>query len=190
MYHQYILRTLENVLSFIQNSNKVMAAEYDRRESWEKEHGGAPVKCILDVSKNIRYYFDHAMAENGLTSIQTRILGHLRHAQDEGRDVFQREIEDVFRIKRSSVTSVLQTLEKKGLIVRKSIPEDARVKKLVLTDKARKMQSCTYHVLGEMEQEFCGLFTEVEFRNFLDYMNRIDKKVIQLYQDRGAESKE
>ena len=164
-----------------------MAAEYDRRESWEKEHGGAPVKCILDVSKNIRYFLDHAMAENGLTSIQSRILGYLRHAQDEGRDVFQREIEDVFRIKRSSVTSVLQTLEKKGLIVRESVPEDARVKKLVLTEEARKVQRCTCQAIGAMEQEVRGLFTEEEFRQFLDYMNRIDKKAIELYYEKEGE---
>jgi len=165
-----------------------MTTEYDRRESWEKEHGGAPVKCILDVSKNIRYFFDLAMAESGLTSIQTRILGHLRHAEEEGRCVFQREIEDIFRIKRSSVTSVLQTLEKKGLIIRESIPEDARVKKLVLTKEAKKMQVCTYHVLGNMEREMRSLFTEEEFEQFLDYMNRIDKKAIELYCDKEANS--
>ena len=62
----------------------VMGKQYDRRESWEKEHGGAPVKCILDVSKNIRYYFDLAVSANGLTSIQTRILGHLRCSEEKG----------------------------------------------------------------------------------------------------------
>ena len=165
-----------------------MTTEYDRRESWEKEHGGAPVKCILDVSKNIRYFFDLAMAESGLTSLQTRILGHLRHAEEEGRCVFQREIEDIFRIKRSSVTSVLQTLEKKGLIIRESIPEDARVKKLVLTEEAKKMQVCTYHALGNMEREMRSLFTEEEFKQFLDYMNRIDKKAIELHCDKEANS--
>ena len=167
-----------------------MTTEYDRRESWEKEHGGAPVKCILDVSKNIRYFFDLAMAESGLTSIQTRILGHLRHAEEEGRCVFQREIEDIFRIKRSSVTSVLQTLEKKGLIIRESIPEDARVKKLVLTEKAKKMQVCTYHALGNMEREMRSLFTEEEFKQFLDYMNRNDKKAIELYDDKESIGKQ
>ena len=163
-----------------------MTPEYDRRESWEKEHGGAPVKCILDVSKNIRYFLDHAMSENGLTSIQSRILGYLRQEQEKGRIVFQREIEDVFRIKRSSVTSVLQTLEKKELIIRDSIPEDARVKKLVLTENARKLQACTYHALGEMEQGVRSLFTEEEFRQFLDYMHRIDKKTIELYCEKEA----
>lgn len=161
-----------------------MTEKYDRRESWEKEHGGAPIKCILDVSKNIRYFFDLAMAENGLTSIQTRILAHLRHARDENRDVFQRDIEEVFRIKRSSVTSVLQTLEKNGLIVRESIPEDARLKKLVLTEKAIKMQSCTYHILGEVEKEMRSMFTSEEFEQFLDYMSRIDQKAIQSYKNK------
>ena len=163
-----------------------MTQKYDRSESWEKEHGGAPVKCILDVSKNIRYFFDLAMSENGLTSIQSRILGHLRHAEEEGRCVFQREIEEVFRIKRSSVTSVLQTLEKKELIIRESIPNDARVKKLVITEKARKLQVGTYRALGEMEQEMRSLFSEEEFKQFLDYMNRIDKKAIELYKDSGS----
>ena len=159
-----------------------MEDRYDRRESWEKEHGGAPIKCILDVSKNIRYFFDLAMSQNGLTSIQTRILGYLRNAQEEERSVFQRDIEEVFRIKRSSVTSVLQTLEKKGLILRESIPEDARMKKLVLTDKARQMQGCTYQKIGEMEEEMRSLFTKEEFRQFLDYMSRIDQKAMEFYE--------
>lgn len=166
-----------------------MKEHYNLWESWKSEHGGAPLKCILDVSKNIRYFLDLSMSENGLTSIQTRILGHLRQAQNENRDVFQRDIEEVFRIKRSSVTSVLQTLEKNGLIVRESIPEDARLKKLVLTDKAIKMQSSTYHILGKMEQEVRSMFSDREFEQFLEYMSRIDQKAIQLYTDKKKEEK-
>ena len=158
-----------------------MKERYNLRATWKVEHGGAPIKCILDVSKNIRYFFEMSISENGLTSIQTRILGHLRQAQEENRDVFQRDIEEVFRIKRSSVTSVLQTLEKKELIVRESIPEDARLKKLVLTDKAIKMQRDTYHIIEEMEQEVRSMFTEQEFEQFLEYMSRIDQKATELY---------
>lgn len=163
------------------SSEEIMEEKYNRREGWEREHGGAPIKCILDVSKNIRYFFDMTMSANGLTSIQSRILGHLRCAEKKRQVVFQRDIEDVFRIKRSSVTSVLQTLEKKELIIRESVPGDARIKKLVLTQKAREMQECTYLAIGNMEQEMKALFTEEEFQNFLDYMTRIDKKAMELY---------
>ena len=175
------MKFLKKYVENIDQGGEIVEDRYDRRESWEKEHGGAPIKCILDVSKNIRYFFDLTMSQNGLTSIQTRILGYLRNAQEEERSVFQRDIEEVFRIKRSSVTSVLQTLEKKGLILRESIPEDARMKKLVLTDKARQMQGCTYQKIGEMEEEMRSLFTKEEFRQFLDYMSRIDQKTMELY---------
>lgn len=161
-----------------------MEEKYNRRESWEKEHGGAPIKCVLDVSKNLRYFFDQQMSENGLTSIQSRVLGYLRMEETKGNCVFQRDIEEVFRIKRSSVTSVLQTLEKKALIQRESIPEDARVKKLVLTDKAREMQTSTYRDLERMEKEIRSLFSDEEFKGFLDYMNRIDQKVIKIYDNK------
>ena len=167
-----------------------MGKYYDRKESWEKEHGGAPVKCILDVSKNLRYFLDFMTSENGLTSIQTRILGYLRHEEDEGRSVFQKDIEEVFRIKKSSVTSVLQTLEKKELITRESIPEDARVKKLVLTDNARRMQGSTCQKIGKMEEEFHALFSEEEFEQFVNYMNRIDQKATELYSSNERKNEE
>lgn len=165
-----------------------MEEKYNRRESWEKEHGGAPIKCVLDVSKNLRYFFDQQMSENGLTSIQSRVLGYLRMEENKGSSVFQRDIEEVFRIKRSSVTSVLQTLEKKGLIWRESIPEDARVKKLVLTDRARQMQACTCQALEKMEREIRSLFTDEEFEQFLDYMNRIDRKTIEIYDSKEEQN--
>lgn len=158
-----------------------MEKKYNRRETWKEQHGGAPVKCVLDVSKNLHYLFEKQTAQNGLTSIQARVLGHISMEEAKGRSVFQRDIEDVFRIKRSSVTSVLQTLEKKALIMRESVPGDARIKKLVLTDAARQMQSCTWHSLNHMEQEMRGLFTDEEFMIFLEYMSRIDQKAIDLY---------
>lgn len=160
---------------------EVMEKKYNRREIWEKEHGGAPLKCVLDVSKNLRYLFDQRTAESGLTSIQMRILGHIRMEEQKGKSVFQRDIEEVFRIKRSSVTSVLQTLEKKGLIIRESVPGDARMKRLVLTGTAKQMQTCTWHALYDMEQEMRALFTDEEFNNFLEYMSRIDRKAIELF---------
>ena len=154
---------------------------YYIRESWENEHGGAPVKCILDVSKNLRYYFDMAMSVDGMTGMQMRLLGHLRMKEALGECVYQKEIEEIFRIKRSSVTSVLQTLEKKNMIIRESVPGDARIKKLVLTDKARAIQTCSFQRLTEMEQQMRSLFSEEEFQNFLDYMNRIDQKATEIY---------
>lgn len=158
-----------------------MKPTYNRGESWEKEHGGAPVKCVLDVSRSLRCFFNMAMSVNGLTGIQSRLIGYIYMEEKNGRDVLQRDIEDVLRIKRSSVTSLLQTMEKKGLLIRESVQGDARIKKLVLTEKARTLQGFNREVLYNIEHEIRMLFSEEEFHQFLDYMSRIDRKAIELY---------
>lgn len=51
-------------------------------------------------------------------------------------DVFQRDFEERFSIRRSTASKMLGLMEKKGLIERKSVSSDARLKKIVLTEKA------------------------------------------------------
>ena len=45
-------------------------------------------------------------------------------------------MEKEFQVRRSTVTGTLQLLERKGLIRRESVERDARLKKVVPTDKA------------------------------------------------------
>ena len=52
--------------------------------------------------------------------------------------VYQRDIEREFSITRSTVTNILQLMERKGYIARQSVAQDARLKQLVLTEKGRQ----------------------------------------------------
>ncbi len=52
------------------------------------------------------------------------------------KEIFQRDFEERFSIRRSTATNMLKLMETNGLIVRKSVERDARLKKIVLTDKA------------------------------------------------------
>ena len=58
-------------------------------------------------------------------------------ANRNGRDVYQRDIEQWFNIRRSSVTALLQGMEQDGFITRCAVEKDARLKRLVATDKGR-----------------------------------------------------
>lgn len=51
-------------------------------------------------------------------------------------DIYQKDIEDAFSIRRSTATGVLQRMEKSGLIVRTPCNFDARLKTIGITDKA------------------------------------------------------
>lgn len=55
---------------------------------------------------------------------------------NRSKDVFQKDFETEFSIRRSTASCILKTMEQKGLIERLSVQSDARLKKIVLTNKA------------------------------------------------------
>ncbi|MDR3254237.1 MAG: MarR family transcriptional regulator [Synergistaceae bacterium] len=79
--------------------------------------------------------FYSSFAKKGITGGQALILAFM-YGFGKDKDVFQRDIEAEFDIRRSSATSILNGLEKHGYIRRESVTHDARLKKLALTDKA------------------------------------------------------
>lgn len=85
--------------------------------------------------------------EEGLTVTQRSVLNHILLASMM-HDVFQRDIEREFEIRRSTATGILQLLEKKGLVSRECVPQDARLKKIVPTEKAAAMrESMIQHIM-------------------------------------------
>ena len=69
-----------------------------------------------------------------VTIMHGQILGYLYRCGEKGQPVYQKDLEETFHITRSSVTGVVQLMERKGYIHRRSVPGDARLKELFLTD--------------------------------------------------------
>ena len=55
--------------------------------------------------------------------------------------MFQRDVEQVFSLSRSTATGILQQLEEKDLLRRESVPSDARLKNLVPTPRAAELDA-------------------------------------------------
>lgn len=77
--------------------------------------------------------FSRANGVEQTTPMHGWIIEYLYRHRDE--PVFQRDIEREFSITRSTVTNILQLMERKGYIQRLSVPQDARLKQLVLTEE-------------------------------------------------------
>ena len=67
--------------------------------------------------------------------MQTWILGYIYQTQP--KEIFQKDIEREFELAKSTTTSILKLMERKELIVRKSVDYDDRLKQITLTDKGR-----------------------------------------------------
>lgn len=93
---------------------------------------------IKDLSNLIKRQMDHNVfneVDEHMSGVQGWIISFI-HDEGKKRDIYQRDIEQEFNIRRSSVTGLLQTLEKNGMIRREAVESDARLKKITLTPKA------------------------------------------------------
>ena len=98
-------------------------------------HFGA---LLNQTSRLIRRALDariNAEVSSELSGVRGMVLGDIVRAERQGRDVYQRDIEQWFNIRRSSVTAMLQGMEQDGFITRCSVEKDARLKRLAATPK-------------------------------------------------------
>lgn len=85
--------------------------------------------------------------EDSLTTNMQRLILHFILFQSLQRDIYQKDIEKEFQIRRSTATGTLQILEKNGFITREPVKRDARLKKLVPTEKAKGVRK---HILDNI----------------------------------------
>ena len=104
-----------------------------------------------------------ARAESGMdwkSAPQGWLIHYLYDHRDE--DVYQRDIERVFQIRRSSVTGILQNMEKIGLITREAVEGDARLKRIRLTDLAIEQHRTVMRSIEQNERDLTAGFTPEE----------------------------
>lgn len=134
---------------------------------------------IKAINNMIRRKLDIRFAEAGLdelTGMQGPLLGYLDDNTRE-RDVFQKDLEKEFNIRRSTATVMLQNLEQKGYLVRESVDSDARLKRIVLTDKARVVNREIRKQIDAFNQELEGGLTPEEKEIFLRISDKIIKNL-------------
>ena len=68
------------------------------------------------------------------TQLQGGILGYLYHHQEQ--PVYQRDLEKEFRISGATATNTLRVMEREGLIIRRALDKDARLKRIQMTEDA------------------------------------------------------
>lgn len=110
-----------------------------------------------------------------ITGTNARIIVYL--ADRDGRDIYQRDIEKEFAITRSTASKVLMLMEKKGLIKRLAVEHDARLKKIIITEKSKELAKLMCLDRLETEKMLTKGFTDEEIKQFLGYIERFKKNI-------------
>lgn len=106
-----------------------------------------------------------------LTGMQRWTLGFLR--DHDGKDIYQKDIETEFSVSRATASNMLAVMERKGLVRRETVEHDARLKKLVLTDKARTMVERSEQDMREMEALLEKGLSDEEVKDLKKYLDRM-----------------
>lgn len=88
------------------------------------------------------------------------------------KEVFQRDFENRFSIRRSTASNILKTMEQNGFVQRVSVESDARLKRIILTDKAIKIHEEIMRDIKRRELKLRKGISEEEIDQFLSMVNR------------------
>lgn len=138
-------------------------------------------RCEERIGFEIRR-LDHMLARNLQAHVKTAgidevtlmhgwIIRYLYANRD--KDIFQKDIEQYFSIGRSTVTNIIQLMEKKGFIVRESVEYDARLKKVILTDKGIQNHESLERLIESLGSSLTEGITEEELSVFHSVIGKL-----------------
>ncbi len=112
----------------------------------------------------------HEHAEGGLPAVASMMLHYLFHA---GGNALQKDVENEFNLRRSTVSRQLQRLEQDGYIIRAAEEGDGRSKRIFLSEKAKAAQTEIVQKFRNVEQYVEAALTPQEKEMFFDLCDKI-----------------
>lgn len=110
-----------------------------------------------------------------LTQSQLRIMMFIGRRCEEGKKTFQKDIEHEFNLKGSSVTSILNNLEKNKWITRESVDYDARLKLIVFAERSASVMKHLKALSDKFDSYMKSSLTEAEFIVFCQCVDKMLK---------------
>lgn len=107
---------------------------------------------------------------DGLTGHQLRAMGVMNRLREEKGFVLQRDVEERLCINRSSVCSILNAIEEKGYIERRSSERDARANVISFTPKAEALNKNAIRQVTEVEKLLTEGMTEAQKKQFAEFI--------------------
>lgn len=142
----------------------------EREEKEERQqHAG---RMIHTLSCQLKRRSFMPGGDCGLTPTQKHVLKFIL-MESMHRDLYQRDVEEEFQVRRSTATGMLQLMEKNGFIFRESVEQDARLKKIVPTEKAVALRAEILENIMDMEQKLRFGISDSDFELCMRVMQKM-----------------
>ena len=104
-------------------------------------------------------------------------MGYLNMQHELGNVVYQKDIEQVFHIQRSTATGILKLLEQRGAIRRECEEKDARMKRITVTEQALATKKRIDTTIGRVEKQLVKGLTEDEIKTYIELTEKMRRNL-------------
>ena len=129
----------------------------------------SPLHLLHRVHQRATELFQEKMAGIDLTARQYVIL--VTASQNDGAS--QQDIIDVTGIDRSTVSQIMQTMIRKGLLKRRRTKDDARAYAITLTDHGRDILKASEAIVTGVDEALVAALPATRAKTFLDNLRTI-----------------
>ena len=137
-----------------------------------KQEERIAMRSIKRLSNGISREMCAAFGSGMFSGAQGRTL-HFILAAHQKEDLFQKDIEEEYSLRPPTATKLLKDMEKNGLIYREAVPYDARLKRIVATEKAMQYQELIHQSLEETEDRLTSGISSQDLAVFFRVINQM-----------------
>ena len=121
------------------------------------------------VRRKIHRYYESKLAPFNITPVQFYVLSALCDTEEiKFKDLALRLDMDG-----STLTGILDRMEKRGFIERKGDPEDRRSVLICLTDKSKEIRPQMIEIAHDLDKEFRDKVSDEEFKMLLRVLDKL-----------------
>ena len=133
---------------------------------------------LKTLDHKFRRRMEAEMRNSGLECMSVMngwILAYL--ACHDGEDVYQKDLEKAFHVGKSSMAGTLKVMEEKGVVVRQSVKNDARLKRVILTETGKEYMHKLDENRQKMEEIVCAELSEEELALFMKVVKKMQNNL-------------
>lgn len=135
-----------------------------------------PHEVLLNIYYTASYVkkeADDFFRSFGLTDVQFNVLMLLQHQSDSESGLSQAQISDMMLVNRANITTLIDRMEKAGLVCRTAAAGDRRCNIIVMTDKARLLMQQVEPLYAHRIQEIMAGFDDHQQQQIIRNMETI-----------------
>lgn len=118
---------------------------------------------------------NEVMISNVANYSQFQVVKYL--IEHDGEEVYQKDFEEVLKVRKSTVSGILDTMEKNSIIIRVSKGEGTRGKIVKLSSQSMKCKEKMSKTIGKIEEKIIEGISQSELDTFYKVIHKMKENI-------------